>query len=117
MPRDVREDLADYAHQAWSGWMLYLFGKSVMNSDGSVTIPKDLVERWTRQLNASYVALPENEKVGDRQEADRMLAILGPVVAMREALEKIRRICCVRGEDGACDCDKCPGCIAAGSLK
>ena len=29
------EILADYAHKAWSGWMIYLFKKSSENNDVS----------------------------------------------------------------------------------
>ena len=71
-----REELADYAHQAWAGWMEYLFGKSVTNNDGSVTIPPVLVERWLRQMSTSYADLSEAEKDSDPKEADVMLAIV-----------------------------------------
>lgn len=74
------EQLAAYAHEAWAGWMLYLFKKSMRNSDGSVTIPSGLVERWDRQVATPYDALPENEKDSDRQEAIKMMRIfLGPL--------------------------------------
>jgi hypothetical protein len=72
---EVRERLADYAHEAWSGWMRYMFDKSVVMSRG-VLIPQDLVERWERQMKTPYAELPENEKESDRAEADRMLAIV-----------------------------------------
>jgi len=72
-----REKLAAYAHDAWSGWMKYLFEKSILNNDGSVTIPEWAVERWTRQMDTDYSELPESEKVSDRKEADEMLSIMG----------------------------------------
>jgi hypothetical protein len=72
----VREQLADYAHEAWSGWMRYLFEKSQANPDGTVTIPAWAVERWAQQMNTPYGSLPENEKESDRAEADKMLAIM-----------------------------------------
>lgn len=74
-PSARREELASYAHQAWSGWMAYLFDKSKDHEDGSVTIPPDLVERWKRQLATDYENLSEQEKESDRAEADRMLEI------------------------------------------
>jgi hypothetical protein len=73
---ETREKLADYAHRAWSGWMHYLFGKSIENFDGSVTIPAALVERWTRQMYTPYRELPENEQASDLKEADEILAII-----------------------------------------
>lgn len=75
----VRESLADYAHNAWSGWMKYMFEKSTKNLDGSVTIPASLVERWMRQMETSYPMLPENEQQSDLIEADKMLEIADPL--------------------------------------
>ena len=73
----IREKLAAYAHNAWSGWMKYMFSKSTINADGTVTIPKSLVDRWMRQMTTCYNDLPESEKASDRKEADEMLAITG----------------------------------------
>jgi hypothetical protein len=83
----VREQLADYAHEAWSGWMRYLFEKSQTNPDGSVTIPATLVARWQRQMNSPYGSLPENEKESDRAEADKMLAIVELVWTRKKPTE------------------------------
>ncbi|HUT24720.1 MAG TPA: hypothetical protein VM492_10285 [Sumerlaeia bacterium] len=71
----LREDLADYAHHAWTGWMLYLFSKCVKNPDYTMTIPAWAAERWHRQATTGYPDLPEEEKGSDREEAERMLAI------------------------------------------
>lgn len=76
MSETTREQLADYAHEAWSGWMRYLFTKSTRNADGTVTIPAWAVERWERQVATPYAQLPDGEKASDRTEADRMLAIV-----------------------------------------
>lgn len=72
----TRESLAEYAHDAWSGWMRYLFGKSTRNQDGTITIPAWAVDRWTRQAGTKYADLPENEKDSDRAEADKMIGIM-----------------------------------------
>ncbi|MCP3966699.1 MAG: hypothetical protein GY718_10165 [Lentisphaerae bacterium] len=56
--------------------MAYLFEKSVANEDGTMTIPQWAVERWTRQMNTKYVDLPEEEKESDRQEAEKIIAII-----------------------------------------
>jgi len=71
-----REKLAALAHDQWAGWMKHLFRKSQFNSDGTATIPKWAVDRWTRQMNADYSSLSEEEKNSDRTEADRYLEIL-----------------------------------------
>jgi hypothetical protein len=73
---EVRELLADYAHDAWSGWMRYLFSKCKWHAVMGVIIPANLVSRWERQIATPYRDLPEKEKNSDRKEADRMLAIV-----------------------------------------
>ena len=70
------EKLAEYAHQAWSGWMRHLFLMSTVNSDGSVTIPASLVKRWTRQMNTPYQMLSSSEQHSDIMEAEKMLKIM-----------------------------------------
>jgi len=73
---ETREILAAEAHDAWSGWMEYLFTKCIQNTDKSVTIPKSMVDRWKRQLDTPYAKLSEQEKDSDRKEADRYLKII-----------------------------------------
>jgi hypothetical protein len=80
------EALAAYAHEAWSGWMRYLFskGRSRPTMAGmAVTIPGEWAERWMRQMNTPYAELRYDEQDSDRKEARRMLAI---VAAARSAL-------------------------------
>ena len=72
----MKEQLAEFAHEQWSGWMKYLFSKCSMNQDGTATIPAWAVERWKRQIRTPYRDLPENEKESDRKEADKVLAII-----------------------------------------
>lgn len=81
----LREALAKYAHDAWSGWMKYLFEKGHSETlerpgdkmlERAWIMPQWAVERWTRQMNTEYADLPEEEKKSDREEADRMLAIM-----------------------------------------
>lgn len=71
------EQLADFAHKQWSGWMTYMFGKCIPNEDGTLTIPGRFVRRWSRQVRTSYANLPEGEKESDRKEARKMIDILG----------------------------------------
>jgi hypothetical protein len=74
--KDLREQLAALEHEQWVGWMKYLFEKSSENDEGCVEIPASLVARWKRQMNTSYVDLPENEKESDRAEADKVLRVI-----------------------------------------
>ena len=73
----VIERLSDYAHSAWSGWIHYMFGKSIRSVDGSIIIPAYLVEQWDRQAQTAYNDLPENEKGSDRAEANKIIEVIG----------------------------------------
>ena len=77
MDEEIREQLAAYAHEAWSGWMQYMFSKGRPYYDGTLELPAWAVERWTRQMNTRYADLSDMEKNSDREEADKMLAIIG----------------------------------------
>ena len=76
MTDELREKLAAYAHEAWSGRQRHLFSKSVRNA-GNLFVPRWLVERMTRQVETPYADLPEGEKESDRAEADKILKIVG----------------------------------------
>ena len=72
-----REELAAYAHEAWSGWMRYMFKKgTILKRKADFVLPSEFVLRWIRQMNTPYSELPENEKESDRKEADEILRII-----------------------------------------
>lgn len=77
MSTDLREQLAALAHEQWSGWMVYLFSLSRFNADGTVTIPATHVAHWVRQMGTPYDALSIQEKSSDREEAEKVLALIG----------------------------------------
>ena len=72
----MEEILAAHAHDMWSGWIQYMFSKSTINRDGTMTIPKWAVVRWTRQADTNYQNLSETEKETDRKEARGILKII-----------------------------------------
>jgi len=89
---ELREYLAAYAHAAWASWMAYLFDNAIRNPDGSVTIPAGYVAALSRQIEAPYTALSKAEQDSDRAEADKMLALIWPVLNAAEArAERLRR--------------------------
>lgn len=76
----LREALAEYSHNAWAGWMKYMFSKGEVRQisiDGETELkwimPAWAFHRWQRQMNTSYAELPGEEKESDRLEADRMI--------------------------------------------
>lgn len=72
----LREQLAELAHDQWSGWMQYLFSKAEINPDGTWTMPSEFVHRWQRQMNTPYSKLWTSEQESDRKEADKFLAAI-----------------------------------------
>lgn len=69
------EEVACLQHDFWIGWMNYMFSVCKQNDDGTFTIPRDKVQRWLRQMNTKYEALPEREKDSDRELSTRILSI------------------------------------------
>jgi len=74
--QDLIEQLAEKEHESWSHWMKYLFSKCIAQGDGSMTIPVDLVERWTGQANTSYAGLTEKEKQSERNRVALILPLI-----------------------------------------
>ncbi|KKN77508.1 hypothetical protein LCGC14_0359230 [marine sediment metagenome] len=84
----LKEKVADKMHEAWSGWMAYIFRKSKVNPDGTITIPQWAVKRWSKQVDTWYKDLPENMKDSDREEADKILAL----PEIKSALDKLEML-------------------------
>ena len=74
--KELIELLADYEHDRWARWQKHVFNKSIKNDDGSVTIPKEYVDRWTRQINTDYSKLSIEEQLSDKKEAVKILEII-----------------------------------------
>jgi len=88
---DLIEALANVQHAIWSHWMNYQFRICHRNEDGSVTIPTDMVERWKRQMATGYADLSEREKDSDRNQAHKVMDVLGePLHAVDFPLEELR---------------------------
>lgn len=69
----MREVIADLMHQRWVHWMKYLFEVSTEDPNGVVTIPKEKVARWKRQMATNYSNLSSQEQSSDLAEADYFL--------------------------------------------
>lgn len=80
-PDDLRERLAAIQYDIWARWMRYLFsccntGTDDWTGDPVLMIPKDKVDRWKRQMETPYADLTEKEKDSDREQADKILAVI-----------------------------------------
>jgi len=74
--KETIEELSHVEHASWSKWMKYLFSVSKENEDGSVTIPKDKVNRWKKQMKTDYKDLTNKEKESDRKEVRKFIKVL-----------------------------------------
>ena len=80
----LRERLAALHHEIWSHWMRYMFAQGTYRDielDGRVQrvwiMPEQERVRWERQMGTPYDVLPEAERKSDRDQADKVLALLG----------------------------------------
>lgn len=78
----LRELLASRLHGIWAHWNSYMLSKCYnglartpgnSNLQNVTIIPKELVERWQRQIETPYDKLSEPEKESDRHQADKIL--------------------------------------------
>lgn len=76
IPDSLMETLAAIEHGRWSHWQKYLHEQCKRNEDGSLTIPADLVSRWTIQANTDYSELSEKEKNSDREQVLLYMPVL-----------------------------------------
>jgi hypothetical protein len=70
------EELSAIEHARWAHWQRYMHGKGLKQEDGSLVLPKALVERWERQMSASYAELSEREKESDREQVRKYLPLI-----------------------------------------
>jgi hypothetical protein len=89
---------ADLEHERWSKWQSYFFSKCSVKPQSQVNgmddryvylaLPKDLYERWVRQMNTIYTDLSEQEKESDRLEVRKYIPLVTELISSRE--EKAR---------------------------
>lgn len=73
--RDARtiEILATLEHERWAHWQKYVHEQGERQSDGSLLIPAELVDRWDTQIATSYADLSDEEQQSDREQVRRYL--------------------------------------------
>ena len=67
------EDLAAIEHERWAHWQRFMHDQGVRNSDGSLTLPAELVAKWDRLIATPYEALTDAERESDREQVKRYL--------------------------------------------
>jgi hypothetical protein len=79
VPEGLLEQLSAVEHERWSHWQRYMHGKAVRNSNGTLTIPADLVSRWERLMQTPYAELTDDERESDREQVKRYLPLLAEI--------------------------------------
>lgn len=79
------ERLAALEHDRWAHWQSYVHSKCEAREDGSLLIPAELARRWTKQINAAYPDLTEEEKDSDREQVHRYLPLIATALVESQA--------------------------------
>lgn len=72
----LMEELAAIEHDRWAHWQRHLHSKASRTVDGGLVLPRELVERWERQISTPYHSLSEDEKESDREQVRLYLAVI-----------------------------------------
>ena len=75
------DELAAVEHERWAHWQRYMHDKGERRPDGSLVLPRDLVERWEAQIATSYADLSEAEKESDREQVRRYIPLVSDIVS------------------------------------
>jgi hypothetical protein len=77
------EQLAAVEHERWSHWQRYVHSKGVLQPDGSLLLPADLVARWENQIERKYTELDDQEKESDREQVRKYLPLISSALSER----------------------------------
>jgi len=93
----LKEDLAEYAHEAWIGWIKFMWSQAYRRDvfiggeiQKCIVIPEDCVKRWERQMKTKYKDLSESEKNSDRLEANKILRVIDTRNNLWKTIDKIK---------------------------
>jgi len=75
---------ADLEHERWAGWQKYVHSLCKKNKDGSLTIPKERVEWWEKEIATPYSELTEELKEYDRKEVKKYIPLLKKALSQQK---------------------------------
>lgn len=100
--KELVEKGAALEHDRWARWQKYFFGKCLLKPQNEVggmddrftyfALPKNLYERWNRQIRTPYSELSEEEKESDRNETRNYIPLIAEALAAqkKELAERVR---------------------------
>lgn len=68
---DNIDHVASIVHEVWAHWQAYLHSRCEELPDGSLKIPKELVDQWSHQISLTYDKLNQDEKKSDIEQAQK----------------------------------------------
>jgi len=74
--KDFIEKGANLEHERWARWQKYVHSLCKKNKDGSLTIPKERVEWWEKEIATPYSELTEKLKEYDRMETRNYISLV-----------------------------------------
>lgn len=63
-------------HAHWSQWVNELFEKATYNEDGSMTLPREVITRWSRHVALLWPEMTHKEQAEARKAAAKFLVVL-----------------------------------------
>jgi len=87
--KEFIEKGADLEHDRWARWQKYVHSLCKKNKDGSLTIPKERVERWEKEIATPYLELTEELKEYDRKETRNYIPLLNQALSQQK--QEIKR--------------------------
>jgi len=82
--KEFIEKGADLEHDRWARWQKYVHSLCKKNKDGSLTIPKERVERWEKEIATPYSELTEELKEYDRKETRNYIPLLEKALSQQK---------------------------------
>ena len=79
---------ASIEHERWARWQGYLHSLCIKNKDGSLTIPKERVKHWQKEIDTPYSELMEELKEYDRKETRNYLPLISQHFVDKRIIEK-----------------------------
>lgn len=71
----MRHKIASLIHRIWANWINYILSISIVNPDGSITIPEEKAREWLVLSKKNFDELSEKDRSNSLRNADKILAV------------------------------------------
>jgi hypothetical protein len=95
----LRRRLAAIEHERWADWQRWIHEQCTVTVEGEYCIPKELVERWERQIATPFEQLSEREQASDLEQVDRYWPLIFDLVRFRSEVRRLYGLIDVERQD------------------